>query len=153
MLASDFYYAQIALATIALILMAANNFAAFLTFSYHRFVYKRVVALIHFLIGKSQMSLISPFIIFLAGCVFATVEVLTNSVTEWNTEVVQKKLNHDWDYSAAQKTGFAVALAYIVVFIYVCAGIVFMVASSKQKGSRAATAEFEIEDRPIYIGR
>jgi len=133
-----FYYAQIALATIALILMAANNFAAFLTFSHHRFVYKRVVALIHFLI---------------AGCVFATVEVLTNSVTEWNTEVVQKRLHQEWDYSAAQKTGFAVALAYFVVIIYVFAGIIFIISSSKQKGSRAATAEFEIEDRPVYIGR
>uniref|UniRef100_A0A7E4VT05 Transmembrane protein n=1 Tax=Panagrellus redivivus TaxID=6233 RepID=A0A7E4VT05_PANRE len=134
-----FYYAQIALATIALALMAANNFAAILTFTYHRFVYKRVVAFIHFLI---------------AGCVAATIEVLTNSVTEWNTEVAQKSLqSQSWDYSAAQTTGLAVFLAWLVVFIYIFAAVIFIVASSKQKGSRAATAEFEIEDRPIYIGR
>uniref|UniRef100_A0AC34RIX2 Uncharacterized protein n=1 Tax=Panagrolaimus sp. JU765 TaxID=591449 RepID=A0AC34RIX2_9BILA len=134
----SYYYAQIALAIIALILMAFNNFGAFMTFSYHRFVYKRVVSLIHFLI---------------AGCVAATIEVLTNSVTEWNTEVVQKRLNSEWDYSAVQKVGLAVYLAWTVVGIYICAAIVFFIASSKQKGSRAATAEFEIEDRPIYIGR
>uniref|UniRef100_A0AC34F7F4 Uncharacterized protein n=1 Tax=Panagrolaimus sp. ES5 TaxID=591445 RepID=A0AC34F7F4_9BILA len=133
-----FYYAQIALATIALILMAANNFAAFLTFSYHRFVYKRVVSLIHWLI---------------AVCVFATVEVLTNSVTEWNTEVAQKRIISDWDYSTAQKLGLAAYLAYTVVLIYTFAGIVFFMASRKQKGSRAATAEFEVEDRDVYIGR
>jgi len=134
----NFYYAQIALAIIALVLMACNNFAAILTFRHHRFVYKRVVALIHFLI---------------AGCVAATIEILTNSVNEWNIEVAQKKHITDWDYSANQEDGLAVYLAWLVVGIYVIAGIVFIIASGKHKGSRAATAEFEIEDRPVHIGR
>jgi len=134
----NFYYAQIALAIIALVLMAGNNFAAILTFRHHRFVYKRVVALIHFLI---------------AGCVAATIEILTNSVNEWNVEVAQKEQITDWHYSANQEHGLAVYLAWVVVAIYVIAGIVFIIASGKHKGSRAATAEFEIEDRPVYIGR
>lgn len=44
-------------------------------------------------------------------------------------------------------------MAYACVFIYIFAAIAFAVSSHKQKGSRAATAEFEIEDRPIHIGR
>ncbi|KAE9554840.1 hypothetical protein FO519_001955 [Halicephalobus sp. NKZ332] len=134
----NFYYAQIALAIIALILMVCNNFAAMLTFRHHRFVYKRVVALIHFLI---------------AGCVTATIEILTNSVNEWNTEVAQKKYISEWDYSAVQRDGLAVYLSWFVAAIYAVGGIIFIIASGKHKGSRAATAEFEIEDRPVYIGR
>ena len=88
-----------------------------------------------------------------AGCVAATIEILTNSVNEWNIEVAQKKYITDWDYSANQKDGLAVYLAWLVVLIYVAAGIIFIIASGKHKGRRAATAEFEIEDRPVHIGR
>ena len=90
---------------------------------------------------------------FSAGCVAATIEILTNSVNEWNVEVAQKEQITDWHYSANQEHGLAVYLAWVVVAIYVIAGIVFIIASGKHKGSRAATAEFEIEDRPVYIGR
>lgn len=78
---------------------------------------------------------------------------MTSSINEWNTEVVQKRLNAEWDYSAIQQHGTAIYLSWLVVGIYIISGIIFFLASSKQKGSRAATAEFEIEDRPIYIGR
>lgn len=90
---------------------------------------------------------------FSAGCVAATIEILTNSVNEWNIEVAQKKYISDWDYSANQEDGLAVYLSWLVAVVYVIAGIVFIIASGKHKGSRAATAEFEIEDRPVHIGR
>lgn len=44
-------------------------------------------------------------------------------------------------------------LALTVAIIYVFGGLAFFISSSKQKGSRAATTELEIEDRPIEIGR
>jgi len=40
-----------------------------------------------------------------------------------------------------------------VVAIYIFAMIAFANGSHKQKGSRAATTEFEIEDRPVHVGR
>lgn len=82
-----------------------------------------------------------------------TIEILINSVDEWNRKVAQKKINSSWEYSTERKTGAAVTLAWIVVIIYLITAIVFIFNSHKQKGSRAATAEFEVEDRPIYVGR
>lgn len=86
-------------------------------------------------------------------CMVMTVEILINSVDEWNIEVAQKALDSDWDYSAARTIGHAVYMAWVVVGIHLMAAIAFAIGSHKQKGSRAATAEFEIEDRPVYIGR
>ena len=86
-------------------------------------------------------------------CIVVTIEVLLNSVNEWNMEVAQRSIFSDWDYSANQRTGTPVYIAWTVVFIYAFAAFCFANASHKQKGSRAATAEFEIEDRPVHIGR
>lgn len=61
--------------------------------------------------------------------------------------------NIEWDYSVGQTTGLPTYLAWTCVLIYVLAAIAFALGSNKQKGSRAATAELEIEDRPIHIGR
>jgi hypothetical protein len=35
----------------------------------------------------------------------------------------------------------------------VLTGLVFLIGSQKRKGSQAATAEFEIEDRPVSFSR
>lgn len=85
-------------------------------------------------------------------CVLTVIEILLNSVNEWNVEVAHS-LDTKWDYSAVQKNGRAVYFAYCVMAINLSAAIAFAYSSHKQKGSNAATAEFEIEDRPIHIGR
>ncbi|VDO27734.1 unnamed protein product [Onchocerca flexuosa] len=61
--------------------------------------------------------------------------------------------NIEWDYSVGQTTGLPTYLAWTCVFINLFAAMTFALGSHKHKGSRAATAEFEIEDRPIHIGR
>lgn len=61
--------------------------------------------------------------------------------------------NIEWDYSVGQTTGLPTYLAWACVLIYLFAAVAFALGSHKHKGSRAATAEFEIEDRPIHIGR
>ncbi|KHN83709.1 hypothetical protein Tcan_07680 [Toxocara canis] len=86
-------------------------------------------------------------------CIVVTVEVLTNSVNEWNISVAEQSKNVDWDYSVGQTNGRSTYMAWSCVFIYALAAVTFALGSHKQKGSRAATAEFEIEDRPIHIGR
>lgn len=37
--------------------------------------------------------------------------------------------------------------------VCILTALVFLIGSQKRKGSQAATAEFEIEDRPISFGR
>lgn len=134
-----YYRAQAAFAIIAIILMISSNFLAIYTFTHHRYMYKRLVAVL-FLIT--------------AMCIVVTIEVLTNSINEWNLEVVERSFRKgNWDYSAGLKNGYPIWLAWSVVVIYTLACFVFVHASHKQKGSRAATVEFEIEDRPVHIGR
>jgi len=133
-----YYRAQAAFCVISLVMMACNNLLAFYTFYHHRYMFKRLVACLH---------------IVIAMCIVVTAEVLTNSVSEWRVEVAQNSIHGDWDYSAGQQTGYPTYLAYVVAIVYVLAAATFALASHKQKGSRAATAEFEIEDRPIHIGR
>ena len=38
----------------------------------------------------------------------------------------------------------------VIAFV---AAIIFLLGSHKQKGDKAATADLEIEDRPIHVGR
>ncbi|VDD97205.1 unnamed protein product [Enterobius vermicularis] len=127
-----------AFSLIALILMVSNNALAFYTFFHHRYIYKRLVACLH---------------IVIAMCIVVTVEVLTNSVNEWNVNVAQQSKNIEWDYSVAERAGSSTYLAWTCIASYVTAAVAFALGSHKQKGSRAATAEFEIEDRPVHIGR
>ncbi|MFH4976801.1 hypothetical protein AB6A40_003510 [Gnathostoma spinigerum] len=133
-----YYRIQMAFGIMSLIIMLFNNSLAVYTFFHHRYMYKRLVACLHAVI---------------AMCIVVTIEVLTNSVNEWNISVAEQSRNGDWDYSAAQSTGYSTYVAWFVVGIYALASVAFAVGSHKQKGSRAATAEFEIEDRPIHIGR
>jgi hypothetical protein len=83
-------------------------------------------------------------------CIVVTIEVLSNSVNEWNTAIVAAK---DFDYAAVRSFGYSTAIAWFVFALLIVAAFVFAFSSNKQKGSEAATAEFEIEDRPIHIGR
>jgi len=134
-----YYRAQAAFTIIAIVLMLIGNGLALYTFKHHRYMFKRVTAVLYF---------------FVAMCIIVTIEVLINSVDEWNLEVLEKSLHGgNWDYSAGQKIDFPVYLSWSVVVIYILAMLVFIHGSHKQKGSRAATAEFEIEDRPFHLGR
>lgn len=133
-----YYRTQMAFGIISLLLMFATNALAFYTFCHHRYIYKRLAACLYGVI---------------AMCIVVTIEVLTNSVNEWNLSVAEQAKNTEWDYSVGQTTGLPTYLAWTCVFIYIFAGATFAVSSHKHKGSRAATAEFEIEDRPIHIGR
>ncbi|CAD5222460.1 unnamed protein product [Bursaphelenchus xylophilus] len=134
-----YYRAQAAFCVISLVIMVCNNAFALWTFTHHRYIYKRLVAGIH---------------VFTAMCIVVTMEVLTNSVDEWNANIAEKyRNNQEWDFSAVQRVGLGYYLAGTVVIIYIFAAICFFIASHKQKGLRAATSEFEIEDREIEIGR
>ncbi|CEF59900.1 PMP-22/EMP/MP20/Claudin superfamily-containing protein [Strongyloides ratti] len=133
-----YYRAQAVFCFISLILMFCNNGLAIYTFYHHRYIYKRLVACLHLVIA---MSLV------------VTSEILINSVNEWNLQVAMKHSIVDWHYKSQQNLGLATHITWIVALIYFCAFCIFIVSSKKQKGSRAATAEFEIEDRPIHIGR
>ncbi|VDK30852.1 unnamed protein product [Gongylonema pulchrum] len=123
---------------ISLLLMLSTNALATYTFCHHRYIYKRLAACLYAVI---------------AMCIVVTIEVLTNSVNEWNLSVAEQAKNMEWDYSVGQTTGLATYLAWTCVCIYTFAAAIFAFGSHKHKGSRAATAEFEIEDRPIHIGR
>ena len=134
-----YYRVQAAFSVIAIALMTFANGMALYTFGHHRYMFKRVVGLLFLII---------------AMCIVVTIEVLINSVNEWNLEVVERShLPGNWDYSSGQKIGPPVYIAWIVVALYLMGMFAIFHASHKQKGSRAATAEFEIEDRPIHIGR
>ena len=81
-------------------------------------------------------------------------EVLTNSVNEWNIEIAEKARSHkDWNFALVDDVGPGYYMALTVAIIYGLAGLAFFISSHKQKGSRAATTELEIEDRPIEVGR
>jgi len=136
-----YYRAQLFFCITSIILMVFTNGLALYSFTHHRYMFKRLVAFLY---------------LFTAMCIVLCIEILLNSVDEWNTEVAHKMHTQnfaDWDYSAGQKNGLAVYLARAVVAIYLIASIIFAFGSKKQKGSRAATAEFEIEDRPVHCSR
>ncbi|KIH48811.1 hypothetical protein ANCDUO_21116 [Ancylostoma duodenale] len=67
----------------------------------------------------------------------------------------QKQLRSqgEWNYDAVKKTGYSTRMAQVVVAACLLSAIAFALGSHKQKGDNAATAEVEIEDRPIHIGR
>ena len=77
-----------------------------------------------------------------AMCLAVTIEALVFSLDKWhNTGEVK------------QKYGYASYLSWFVFGAHVFAAICYLVGSRKRKGSRAATVEFEREDRPVQIGR
>uniref|UniRef100_A0A915D318 Uncharacterized protein n=1 Tax=Ditylenchus dipsaci TaxID=166011 RepID=A0A915D318_9BILA len=132
-----YYRAQAAFCIIGLVMMLFTNGLALYSFTYHRYMFKRLVAFLY---------------LFTAMCVVLCIEILLSSVDEWNTEVAHKHQG-EWEYSAGQKNGIAVYLARTVVVINLIAAAVFAFGSKKQKGNHAATAEFEIEDRPVHCSR
>ncbi|CAK5108458.1 unnamed protein product [Meloidogyne enterolobii] len=67
-----YYRVQAAFSIIAIAMMAFANGMALYTFSHHRYMFKRVVGLLFLII---------------AMCIVVTIEVLINSVDEWNLEV------------------------------------------------------------------
>lgn len=135
----DYYRAQAAFCLIAIALMIFTNSMAVYSLAHHRYMYKRLTAGLY---------------VFVAMCIVTVIEILHNSVDKWNVEVAQKHtIDSNWDYSAVQNNGRAVYLAYCTVAVNLSAAIAFAYSSHKQKGSYAATAEFEIEDRPVHIGR
>ncbi|MCP9266257.1 hypothetical protein DINM_021772 [Dirofilaria immitis] len=133
-----FYLVQMVFGIISLVLMFSNNALAIYTFYHHRYIFKRLVACLYAVI---------------AMCIVVMIEILTNSISEWNRSVAEQAKNIEWDYSVGQTTGLPTYLAWTCVLIYLFAAVSFALGSHKHKGSRAATAEFEIEDRPIHIGR
>ncbi|KAL6722559.1 hypothetical protein Aduo_017673 [Ancylostoma duodenale] len=85
--------------------------------------------------------------------IVVAIEVLSNSVDEWNTAVAQASQQGEWNYDAVKKTGYSTRMAQVVVAACLLSAIAFALGSHKQKGDNAATAEVEIEDRPVHIGR
>ncbi|VDL69978.1 unnamed protein product [Nippostrongylus brasiliensis] len=135
---ADYYRAQAAIGVIALFILLSTNTLALYTFYHHRYVYKRLVACLFLVVAMA---------------IVVTVEVLSNSVDEWNTAVAQASQQGDFDYDAVKVTGYSTRMAQGVVAACLFSAIAFAVGSHKQKGENAATAEFEIEDRPVHIGR
>jgi len=138
-----YYRAQAAICIIAIVLMFFTHGMALYSFSHHRYMFKRLVGTLYFFTGM---------------CIITTIEILINSVTEWNIEVVHKFLDPNdtesvWDYSVVLKRGSAVFLSWVVVAIYFGAAVAFAFGSRKQKGMHAATEEDEFEDRPVHVGR
>ncbi|KAI6187999.1 hypothetical protein M3Y98_00306200 [Aphelenchoides besseyi] len=134
-----YYRVQAAFGVISLAFMICTNVFAIYTFTHHRYMYKRLVAMLHAVT---------------AGCVVVVMEVLTSSINEWNVAVVNNARRHaDFAFSTDYKLGPGYYLAGSVVLIYAFACIVFFVSSHKQKGNRAATTLLEFEDRPLHLSR
>lgn len=85
-------------------------------------------------------------------CVLVVIEVLVHSIQEWKTLSDDSHVKHE-DYLGGLQYGYSIVLAWIVFAIYAGGAVAFLLGGKKQKGSRAATQEFEVEDRPINLGR
>ncbi|VDO68471.1 unnamed protein product [Heligmosomoides polygyrus] len=132
-----YYRAQAAIGVIALFLLLATNTLALYTFYHHRYIYKRLVA-----------------------CLFLVVDLLQSHGRTDGGQASTKAFNSpswiaqgDWDYDAVKVAGYSTRMAQSVVAACVFSAIAFALGSHKQKGDNAAAAEFEIEDRPVHIGR
>ncbi|KAF8354671.1 hypothetical protein PRIPAC_96294 [Pristionchus pacificus] len=133
-----FHRAQAALGAISICLLLGTNALALYTFSEHRFVYKRLCAFMYVITGV---------------CVYATVEIVSQSVDEWRTDILTKNSYDAFDFEAQKKYGYSAYLALGVAATCILAAIAFAWGSHKQKGDHAATVDLEIEDRPVHYGR
>lgn len=88
---------------------------------------------------------------FSAMCVLVVIEVCINSVNEWKAFTHDHNDHHADYYFQGMSYGYSTYLAWVVFIIYVVASFVFLVGGRKQKGDRAATREFEEEDRPVNL--
>ncbi|CAB3400964.1 unnamed protein product [Caenorhabditis bovis] len=129
-----YYRSQAAMGVISMILLLSTNLLAIYTFYHHRYMFKRVVACLY---------------IVIAMVIYATIEILSNSIDEWDL----RKRQDETDYETEKKMGYSTRLAQCVIGICVFAAFCFAIGSHKQKGDAAATAELEIEDREYHIGR
>ncbi len=86
-------------------------------------------------------------------CVLVVVEVLIHSVQEWRSFSNKDKKIQPEFYLKQMSYGYSTYLSWIVFAVYILAAVVFLIGGRKQKGSRAATTEFEEEDRPMNLGR
>lgn len=82
-------------------------------------------------------------------CVLVVIEVLINSVNEW--KAFTGKQSHPEYYFQSMSYGYSTYISWLVFAVYVFAAFVFLVGGRKQKGDRAATKEFEEEDRPVNL--
>ncbi|GMR61959.1 hypothetical protein PMAYCL1PPCAC_32154, partial [Pristionchus mayeri] len=133
-----FHRAQAALGAISIFLLLGTNALALYTFSEHRYVYKRLCAFMYVITGV---------------CVYATVEIVSQSVDEWRSDVITKTTFDAFDFEARKKYGYSAYLALGVAAACILAAIAFAYGSHKQKGDHAATVDMEIEDRPMHMGR
>ncbi|GMT35065.1 hypothetical protein PFISCL1PPCAC_26362 [Pristionchus fissidentatus] len=133
-----FHRAQAALGAISVFLLIATNVLALYTFSEHRFVYKRLCAILYVISGV---------------CVYATIEIVSQSVDEWRDDIINQSSFDSFDFDARKKYGYSAYLAFGVAATCILAAIAFAYGSHKQKGENAATVDLEIEDRPIHTGR
>ncbi|CAI5454224.1 unnamed protein product [Caenorhabditis angaria] len=134
----NYYYSQIFMVAIALVLYIGTNLLAIYTFYHHRYMYKRVVACLW---------------IVVAMCIYATIEIVASTIEEWKTDMRNKEREINFTSEANRSSGYSTRLAQVTMGICVFGAICFALGSHKQKGENAATAELEIEDREYHIGR
>jgi len=108
-------------------------------------------------------------------CIFVVIEVLWHSVKIWrapiDTNIANADNMHDPElailrdssstldvslldnYPDKKYYGYSVYFAWTIFIVYLLGAVIFLIAGRKQKGNAAATLEFEVEDRPVNLGR
>lgn len=77
-------------------------------------------------------------------CVLVVIEVMIHHMNLWwKGESIDKHPEY----------GYSTAISWFCFAVYIVAAVLFIIGSRKHKGSRAATEEFDYEDRPIELGR
>ena len=87
-------------------------------------------------------------LLFLAGCLFVSIEVMRNSV-----EYEREKLPKRHPEGSKISYGFSFALAWVVFALYLLAGLIFLVFSTKRKGAKAISELEAQENEPIHLRR
>ncbi len=82
-------------------------------------------------------------------CLAVTIEALVLSLDQWRrtSGMIAAQVY------PRRKYGWATYLAWLIFGEHLFAALCFAIGSRKRKGSRAATVEFEREDRAVQIGR
>jgi len=132
-----YHRTQAVFSVIGLVLMVLGNGFALYSFNHHRYMYKRLTF---------------GLLAFVAMSVLVVIEVLINSVNEWKSLHHDRHDDHHPDYYfQGMSYGYSTYVAWVVFAGYTFATLVFLVGGRKQKGDRAATTEFEEEDRPVNL--
>lgn len=90
--------------------------------------------------------------------VLIVIEVMIYSIGEWHLNTQALKQAQDWedqeDYLDERTAySYSTVISWFVFAVYVVAAVIFLLGSRKHKGSRSATEDFEVADRPVLIGR